>query len=163
MAQPTYPHNIEKEYVYWVERNQIAIAYRKDTLTTGIDVVPAIEPQGEFLSPHKAVTIRIYAIKKAEVLTDREDAAGTAPSGKFILGELDDKPEFDEMHHEAILMYVLWKGYEKKSAVDISNLRMAQYFRKRYQECVQMAMRTASSNRIRGPRQVKYNKTLGIL
>ena len=81
MAQPTYPHNIEKEYVYWVERNQIAIAYRKDTLTTGIDVVPAIEPEGEFLSPHKAVTIRIYATKKAEVLNDREEAAGTAPSG----------------------------------------------------------------------------------
>tara|TARA_R100000329_G_C7615941_1_gene218676 strand:+ start:2211 stop:2702 length:492 start_codon:yes stop_codon:yes gene_type:complete len=163
MAQPTYPHNIEKEYVYWVERNRIGIAYKKDTLTTGVDVVPAIEPEGEFLSPHKAVTVRIYATKKAEVLTDSEENAGTAPSGQFILGGMGDKPEFDELHHEAILMYVLWKGYEKKTAIRPELIRIAQYWRKRYQECVQMALRTASSNRVRGPRQMKYNKTHGIL
>lgn len=29
MAQPTYPHNIEKEYVWWIERNKIGIAYKK--------------------------------------------------------------------------------------------------------------------------------------
>jgi len=163
MAQPTYPHNIEKEYVWWIERNKIGIAYKKDTLTTGVDVVPPIDPEGEFLSPHKSVSVRIYAIKKAEVLTLEEESLGTSPSGKFVLGQLNDKPEFDEMHHEAILMYILWKGYEKKSALNPDMLKLAQYWRQRYQECIKMALRSASNNKVRGPRQLKYNKTHGIL
>ena len=163
MAQPTYPHNIEKEYVYWIERNKIAIAYKKDTLTTGIDVVPPIEPEGEFLSPHKVVSIRIHAIKKAEVLTSAEKSSGTDASGKFTIRNMIDEPEFDEQHHEAILMYVLWKGYEKKSSVNPDMLKVAQYWRQRYQECVRMALRSVSNNKYRGPRQMKYNKTHGIL
>ena len=163
MAQPAYPHNIEKEYVWWTERNKIGIAYKKDTLTTGVDVVPPIEPEGEFLSPHTAVQVTIYAIKKAEVLTSVEKAAGTAASGKFTIRSLVDQPEFAEQHHESILCYIMWKGYEKKSAMSPDMLKIAQYWRQRYQECVKMALRDAGNNRVRGPRQVKYNKTHGIL
>ena len=163
MAQPAYPHNIEKEYVWWIERNKIGIAYKKDTLTTGVDVVPPIEPEGEFLSSHKVVQVTIYAIKKAEVLTDAEETAGTAASGQFTLGSLDDKPEFDEQHHEAIFCYILWKGYEKKSGLNPDMLKLAQYWRKRYQECIAMALRNAGNNKVRGPRQLKYSKTHGIL
>ena len=163
MAQPTYPHNIEKEYVWWVERGQIAIAYKKDTLTTGVDVVPPIEPEGEFLSPHKVVQVRIYAIKKAEVYTSAEKTAGTSPSGKFTIRNMVDQPEFDEQHHEAIFCYALWKGYEKKSALNPEMLKLAQYWRQRYQECVRMALKNAGNNRVRGPRRLQISKTHGIM
>tara|TARA_E500000305_G_C4012375_1_gene233498 strand:+ start:613 stop:1092 length:480 start_codon:yes stop_codon:yes gene_type:complete len=159
MAQPTYPHNIEKEYVWWIERNKIGIAYKKDTLTTGVDVVPPIEPEGEFLSPHKAVQVTIYATKKAEVLKSTE----TTASGKFNIRNLLDQAEFAEQHHESILCYILWKGYEKKSGINPQLLKVAQYWRQRYQECVKMGLRDAGNNRIKGPRQLKYNKTHGIL
>jgi len=163
MAQPSYPHDIEKEYVWWTERNKIGIAYAKDTLTTGIDVVPPIEPEGEFLSPHKAVQVRIYAVKKAEVFTQLEKNASTSPSGKFKITNLLDMPEFDEQFHEAIFVYALWKGYEKKSALNPDLLQIAQYWRQRYQDCVSMALKYAGRNRVGGPRQLKVAKTHGIL
>ena len=163
MAQPAYPHNIGKEYVWWAARGQIAIAYKKDTLTTGVDVVPPIEPEGEFLSPHEAVQVRIYAVKKAEVYTSIEKTAGTAPSGKFIITSIKDIPEFEEQFHEAVFCYVLWKGYEKKSALNPELLKLAQYWRQRYQECVSMGLRYSGKNRIGGPRQLKISKTHGIL
>ena len=52
--QPTYPHDIVKKYVWWIERGRIGIAYHDlDDGNNGSNL--------EFLSPHNGYTAKIVA------------------------------------------------------------------------------------------------------
>ena len=114
MAQPTYPHDIVKDYVWWLDRNnRLAIAYAKDTTSgdrllsdgsyNNVSGVRERSYTGEFLSPHVATQVRIFCIKRADVRTVAEANAGTSPSGLFVSTEMDDEPEFPRQFHRALV------------------------------------------------------------
>jgi len=167
MSQPTYPHDIIKDYVWWLDRNnRIAIAYSKDTpsgdrlLSDGsYNSVSGIRERsytGEFLSPHVAVQVRLFCIKKAEVL----DRAGgeTAPSGKFISTNMDDEPEFPTQFHRALVYYVISKLYESNPEL----FKLSQVFDAKYKEYKDRAHRFVGNKRFYGPKQVKTSRGWSI-
>ena len=160
MAQPTYPHDIVKDYVWWLDRNnRIAIAYAKDTasgdrlLSDGsYNSVSGLRERsytGEFLSPHVATQVRIFCIKKAEVL-DRVGGE-TVPSGQFVKTNMDDEPEFPRQFHRALVYYVIARGYELKPEL----MKMSQIFDQKYIEQKDKAHRYVGNKRYYGPKQQK--------
>ena len=54
MAQPTYPHDIKKTYVWWIERGQLAVAYHDLDDSNG-------GRNGEFISPIVGYDAKITA------------------------------------------------------------------------------------------------------
>jgi len=169
MAQPTYPHDIVKDYVWWLDRGRIAIAYAKDTpsgdrlLSDGSynssDGVRQREYTGEFLSPHVSVQVRVFCIKKAEVFTATEKALGTAPSGKFLSSNMDDMPEIPEQFHRALVYYVIAKGYETSPEL----MKLTEVFDAKYREYKDKAHKFVNNKRYYGPRQLKSNRVWGVM
>ncbi|MBC8225742.1 MAG: hypothetical protein H8E74_01205 [Gammaproteobacteria bacterium] len=169
MAQPTYPHTITKDYAWWIDRGQIAIAYAKDTpsgdrlLSDGsynsMDGIRERSYTGEWLSPHESVTIRVFCIKKAEVLTESEKLAGTAASGKFTSTGMDDVPEFPSQFHRALVYYVISKGYENNPEL----IKLSEVFEAKYRNKKDEAHRYVGGNRFYGAKQVKTNPGWGIM
>lgn len=151
--QPTYPHNIDKDYVWWIEDNQIAIAYIKDTVTTApTGTWPRNRTtQGEFLSPHEVSTIRVHVVKTA----GRVGGEGNSDD----LSVLTDTPELPEQFHESLVYYAIMKGYERSA----EGLENTAYFKAEYERGVQAGNRYTNTRRMNGPRSVTINKTTGIL
>lgn len=169
MAQPTYPHNIKKDYAWWIDRGKIAIAYAKDTpsgdrlLADGTynstDGVRERSYTGEWLSPHEATKIRVMCIKKAEVVTQAEKDSGTAASGKFNSSQMSDMPEFPEQFHRALVYYAISKGYELKPDL----IKLSEVFGSKYKEYKDKAHKYVGNKRFYGSKQVKSNRTWGIM
>ena len=151
MAQPTYPHNIVKDYVWWLEDDKIAIAYVKDTATVNENYPRPRSEMGEYLSPHEATQVRLHVVKKAGRVGDEGNA------GKMT--ELTHEPEFPTEFHEALVMYAIFKGYERSA----DGLENAQYFKAEYLKKVLEGQRYTGIGRYGGPSQVTVNKKLGIL
>ena len=153
MAEPTYPHNIDKDYVWWIEDNQIAIAYVKDTVT----VAPTgtwprnRTTTGEFLSPHEVTNIRIHVVKQAGKVGQEGSAGG--------LTSLIDVPEFPARFHEALVYYAISRGYERSA----EGIESGQYFKAEYLKEVGEAIKYKNNRRYSGPRTVSINKKTGIL
>ena len=59
MAEPTYPHNLDKEYVWWTERVQVAIGYIDDSVDT-VTTDGVADTSIQVLSPHEVTVIRLY-------------------------------------------------------------------------------------------------------
>jgi len=233
MAQPAYPHDITKKYLWWIDRGQIAIAYHDvddgeggklgeylspivgydakltattiafvvsgspdtitdsgnnflaagfaadqsitvssasgtndgtytiqsvvaGTITLSGDVLSGVESAataGEVtITSGTGSTVRLFVTKKAEIKN------GT---GKFTDTGLTEEPEFPEQYHEAMIAYVIWKGYEKMPNPEM--IKLAQYWRGRYEEIVYNARAFANENRVYGPKQLKYDVLSGIL
>jgi len=176
MAQPTYPHTIDKDYAWWLDRGNIAIAYAKDTQSNGgraiiggdglpdgtFSSTTGIRERsytGEWLSPHEITQIRIFCIKKSEVFTEAEKNAGTSPSGKFIAGGMTDMPEFPSQFHRALVYYAVSKGYENKPEL----MKLNEVFNAKYNEYKEKAHRYVGNKRFYGPKQVKTGRTWGIM
>jgi len=169
MAQPTYPHDIVKDYVWWIDRGKIAIAYAKDTpsgdrlLSDGSynssNGVRQREYTGEWLSPHIVATVRVFCIKKAEVFTIEEEVLGTAPSGKFHDGEMNDQPEFPKQFHRALVYYVIAKGYEANPQL----MKLSEVFETKYREYKDKACKFVNNKRFYGPKQLKSNRVWGVM
>ena len=158
--QPTYPHDINKDYVWWIEDNQIAIAYVKDTATStriltdgsynSVKGVRQRSEMGEFLSPHEVSTIRLHVIKKAGRVGDEGNSGG--------LVSLTDIPELPSQFHEALVHYAIFKGYERSS----EGLENAAYFKAEYQRNIIDGRRYTNTRRMGGPRTVSISKKAGI-
>jgi len=169
MSQPTYPHDIKKDYAWWIDRGKIAIAYAKDTpsgdrlLTDGsynsTDGIRQRSYSGEWLSPHEATKIRIFCIKKAEVLTEAEKTSGIAASGKFHKGEMSDMPEFPSQFHRGLVYYAIAKGYEIKPDL----IKLNEVFGAKYKEYKDKAHKYVGNKRFYGPKQVKAGRPWGIM
>lgn len=76
MAQPTYPHNIVKPYVFWLERGKIAIAYHNLDDGNG-------GKNGEFISPLAGYDAKLVANTISFVGGSGEGALGDA-NEKFL-------------------------------------------------------------------------------
>jgi len=150
--QPTYPHKIDKDYVWWIEDNEIAIAYIKDTVTAGsTGTWPRNRTSmGEFLSPHEASVVRLHVIKTA----GRIGGEG----GSEELDDMEDVPELPQQFHESLIYYAIMKGYERSA----EGLEKIPYFRTEYERGVQAGTRYTNTRRMNGPRSVTTNKITGI-
>ena len=141
--KPTYPHDIEKAYVWWIERDNIAIAY----LDLGFATYPANYNSSEFkydsttgrvYSPHgdhEGWEFRMHVVRNARELNG-----------------LEDEPEFPEQFHEALVDKVIQHGYEKTP----ETLKVAQYWEVKYSQKVREGLAYASKGRIGG-----FKKILG--
>tara|TARA_R100000458_G_C8241621_1_gene220527 strand:- start:350 stop:835 length:486 start_codon:yes stop_codon:yes gene_type:complete len=161
MAQPTYPHNIDKDYAWWVEGNQIAIAYAKDTGTGQVllsdgtynstDGLRQRSTTGQWLSPHEVTTIRLVTVRRGEPNPPVGD--GT------LFTTLAQQPEMSSQFHKALAYYIIARGYEKSE----EGLKMAQLFDAKYEMMVRKGISFAGGERYYGARNVIINKTNGIL
>ena len=236
-VHPTYPHDISKFYVWWIERGKLAIAYHDvddgnngrngefispivgydakiaaktiaivdgngtDTITDSnsnfLNAGFAVDQEvtisgtasnnvtatitaavagtlsfagGTFSGNESAgnevtvvtgtgVSVRLMVTKKAEVI-DR-DSNELESSGKFIVTNLDDEPEFAEQFHEALVNYVIHKGYEFIPTKE--GLTNAGYWYGKYFEIVKKAKAFSDNNRVYGPRRVSVHPTTGII
>ena len=105
------------------------------------------------------VTVRIMAIKKAEVLNKSGNELES--SGKFQAGSLSDEPEYASQFHEALVSYAISKGYEMIPSKE--GLSAAQYWMQQYFISVKKAKAFADNNQVYGPRKVGVNPVTGIL
>ena len=156
MAEPTYPHIIDKPYVWWTERNRIGIAY----LDSGSAIYPAgfapSDPStdaewkysgvtGRVYSPNEALTFRAHVIRKAR---KKDGLTGQ------VLSALQDQPEFPEEFHEALVSKVIQHGYERLG--DPNMLKVAQYWEAKYLQKVREGMAFAAKDKVGG-----FKKVLG--
>lgn len=148
MAQPTYPHNLDKEYVWWTERGQVALGYidkSVDTVTTD----GVADNSVKVLSPHEVTKIRLYVTKRAE----------TAPGdGQFVASSQTDSPEFPVQFHEAIVLYAVMRAYE----VDPETIKVADYWMQRYQDGIRDGKRWADENNVYGFKKVTQHRVFRI-
>ena len=161
MAQPTYPHNIKKNYVWWVEGKQIAIAYAKDTVSgdtlladgtyNSANSFKSRSTMGEWLSPHEVSSIRIVTIRKGE-------PAGGDQSGTLMTA-LTEVPEIPSEFHKALVYYAIARGHEKTA----DGLRVSQVFDGKYEMAVRKGVNYMGNERYYGIRTVSTNKNQGIL
>lgn len=153
MAEPTYPHNIDKDYVWWLEDDQIAIAYIKDTVTVdSTGTYPRNRTtMGEFLSPHEVTDIRIHVVKQAGKVGQEGSAGG--------LTSMTDIPEFPSRFHEALVYYAIARGYERSA----EGFEKGGYFKAEYLKEVGEAIKYKNQRRYGGLRTVSVNKKTGIL
>ena len=161
MAQPTYPHNITKDYAWWVEGNQIAIAYAKDTASGDVllsdgtynstDGLKHRSTTGEWLSPHEVTTIRLITVRKGEPTTG--NGTGT------LMTLLTETPEIPSQFHKALVYYAIARGHEKTA----EGLQVAQAFDGKYEMIVRKGIGYMGGERYYGPRSVGINKSQGIL
>mgnify|MGYP003147603417 FL=1 len=140
MAQPTYPHDIEKNYVWWFERGKIALAY--------IDSSRAIYPENfdgdgfrysgdssRIYSPHEISEIRIHYLSKAPALTS-----------------VTSVPEIPEQFHRALVAQVIQHGHEKNP----EGLKVAQYWEVKFLKYVRDGLKYSQKDKVGG-----FKKILG--
>ena len=135
MAQPTYPHNIVKDYVWWIEDDKIAIAYVKDSATLNENYPRDRSEMGEYLSPHEAAQVRLHVVKKA----GREGDEGNAGA----MTELTHVPEFPSEFHEALTYKVLERLYAQNPAT----IQVAGYWGGKFQASINDAKKYANTGR----------------
>jgi hypothetical protein len=146
MAQPTYPHNIKKDYVWWVEGKELAIAYANST-----DGIKHRSTTGEWLSPHEISTIRLVTVRKAEPTSG--NGSGT------LLSALTDVPEIPSEFHKCLVYYAIARGHEKT----VDGLKISQTFDGKYEMGVRKGVNYMGNERYYGIRMVTSNKIQGIL
>jgi len=152
MSQPTYPHDIEKAYVWWTERDKIAIAY--------LDSSTAIYPEN-FSSPSEDDAGYKYAGATGRVYSAHEDhddwtfrmhvvrkARKNGGASGEELSAITDSPEFPEQFHEALVNKVIQHGYEKTG--DVNMLNVAKYWERKYLDKVHDGIIYASKDRVGG-------------
>ena len=140
MAQPTYPHNIGKNYVWWLERGKIALAY--------IDSSRAIYPANfdgdgfqyssdtnRIYSPHEVSQIRVHYLRKAKKLA-----------------AITDVPEVPEQFHRGLVAQVVQHGYEKEP----ETLKVAQYWEVKFAKYVRDGIKYSKKDKVGG-----FKKILG--
>ena len=140
MAQPTYPHDIQKNYVWWLERGKIALAY--------IDSSKAIYPtnfdgdgfrysgdSNRIYSPHEISQIRIHYLRKAATLT-----------------AVTETPEIPEQFHRALVAQVIQHGHEKNP----EGLKVAQYWEVKFLKYVRDGLKYSQKDKVGG-----FKKILG--
>lgn len=161
MAEPTYPHNIKKDYVWWVEGNQIALAYAKDTASGDVllddgtynstDGIKHRSTTGEWLSPHEVTSIRVVTVRKAEPTSGNQTG--------ILMTNLAEVPEIPSQFHKALVYYAIARGHEKTA----DGLKISQVFDGKYEMCVRKGVNYMGSERYYGIRTVTTNKNQGIL
>jgi hypothetical protein len=140
MAEPTYPHNIGKEYVWWTERGQVAVGYIDRSITPVSDD-GVVDESVKVLSPHEVTTVRLYVTKRAE----------TAPgSGQFESTGPSETPEFPVQFHEALVFFTIMRGYER----DARTIPLAEYWMRRYIDVCKDGKRWADSNNVYGFKKI---------
>ena len=148
--QPTYPHDIGKAYVWWIERDNIAIAY----LDLGSAIYPAnydssgfkySSMTGRVYSPAEALTFRAHVVRKAR------RSGGTAGQ---VLETTAHSPEFPEEFHEALVNKVIQHGYEKTG--DVNMLNVAKYWEGKYMLKVREGIANSAKGKVGG-----FKKVLG--
>ena len=143
MSQPTYPHDIEKAYVWWTERDKIAIAY----LDSSTAVYPDnFTPSGEGADyKYASATGRIYSPHADHDAW--EFRMHVVRNARELIG-LKDSPEFPEHLHEALVNKVIQHGYEKMG--DVNMLNVAKYWERKYMDKVHDGIIYASRDRVGG-------------
>ncbi|MBC8553201.1 MAG: hypothetical protein H8D23_26575 [Candidatus Brocadiales bacterium] len=137
--QPSYPHDIEKRYVWWLERGKIAIAYIDSSRATYPADFDGNEfryssSSGRIYSPHEASQIRIHYLRKA--------AALSAVSGS---------PEIPERFHRALVAQVIQHGYEKNP----ETLKVAQYWDAQYQRYLREGLKYSARDKVGGFKRMR--------
>lgn len=161
MAQPTYPHNIKKNYVWWVEGNQLAIAYAKDAASgdtlladgtyNSTNSFKAPSTMGEWISPHEVSSIRLVTVRKGEPTTG--DQSGT------LMTALTEVPEIPSQFHKALVYYAIARGHEKTA----DGLQVSQVFDAKYEMAVRKGVSYMGNERYYGIRTQVVNKNQGIV
>lgn len=119
---------VTTETVWWIERDEIAIANKSGDTYTG---------------PDGSKTVYIYCTK-ADLPFTKVAANSASPATQI---GLQDSPSIPEDFHEALVNFVLWKGYEKKVAQDVNMLRAAAHFETRWNNMVREGKKTARIGR----------------
>ena len=124
MAEPTYPHTLNEKFVWWVDRDKIAIAYQDENYPTRF-----------YSSTEGGTTIRCYS----------SNIAGTDGGDKFS-SNLSESPDLPPRFHMALIAYVLRRLYERNP----ETIQVAQYWGQRYMEYVLKGTKYSSTNRTSG-------------
>ena len=106
--------------VYWIERNQIAIAETSDLKT--------------FSSVAEEKKVHLFAIKGDELFTNTDTATGA-------IGILEE-PNIPAEFHEALTYKVIQQGYERKPEA----IQLADYFNNKFNEAVAEAKKVANKD-----------------
>ena len=140
MPQPTYPHDIQKNYVWWLERGKIALAY--------VDSSKAVYPENfdgsgfrysgssdRIYSPHEVSEIRIHYFRRATALT-----------------AVTSVPEIPEQFHRGLVAQVIQCGYERNPEA----LKVAQYWEAKYLRYLGDGLKYSQKDKVGG-----FKKILG--
>ena len=119
---------VQTETVWWIERDEIAIANKSGDVYTG---------------PAGSLTVYLYCTK-ADVSFTSNAENGTSPPSEI---GLNDAPGIPEDFHDYLVNYVLWEGYEKKIAKDVNMLKAASHFETRWKEGVREGKKYAKVGR----------------
>tara|TARA_R110002020_G_scaffold31657_2_gene98391 strand:+ start:2536 stop:2937 length:402 start_codon:yes stop_codon:yes gene_type:complete len=119
---------INTETVWWVERDELALANKSGDQYTG---------------PDASKTVYIYCTR-ADLPFTKAMANNVSPASQI---GINDSPSIPEDFHEALINYVLWKGYEKKIAQDVNMLKAAAHFETRWTNMVRDGKKVAKVGR----------------
>ena len=119
---------VNTETVWWVERDELAIANKSGD---------------EYTGPDASKTVYIYCTR-ADLPFTKTGANGQSPA--IEIG-INDSPSIPDDFHEALVNYVLWKGYEKKIATDVNMLKAASHFETRWNNMVTEGKKVARIGR----------------
>mgnify|MGYP003149803106 CR=1 FL=1 len=118
---------ISTETVWWIERDEVAIANKSGDSYTG----------------PSAGTVYLYCVKADNKFTSSATNT-TSPVSEIGLA---DEPAIPEDFHEALVNFVLWKGYEKKISADVNMLKAAAHFENRWEKGVREGKKYAKVGR----------------
>ena len=120
----------QRENVYWIERDSIAIA----KLDSSEDI------DNRFTGPEASKTITLF-------VTRYDDEFIEADSGSGQIG-MDDSPSIPEEFHDALVFKAVQKGYELKLGKDPKLFNVAAYWRAGYDKLVKEGLQYANNERI---------------